>query len=127
MENVSFRIIHFNNGMHGWGYSEAQYEAALPDLLRVVEALVPSRNALIWATTTPVESKAFNGATNDRVDERNRLALTKVRAAGIAVDDQHALMMKHLNTYEDTVHFGPAGAALMGDQAAETIRAALKR
>ncbi len=127
MENVSFRIIHFNNGMHGWGYSEAQYEAALPDLLRVVEALVPSRNALIWATTTPVESKAFNGATNGRVDERNRLALTKVRAAGIAVDDQHALMMKHLNTYEDTVHFGPAGAALMGDQAAETIRAALKR
>src|ERR1700759_1383311 len=22
MENVPFRIIHFNNGMHGWGYTE---------------------------------------------------------------------------------------------------------
>jgi hypothetical protein len=127
LENVAFRVVHFNNGMHGWDYTEVQYGDAFPDFLQAVERLVPNTRALIWATTTPVQSKAFNGARNERVDERNRLALAKVQAAHIAVDDQHALMMKHLDTYEDTVHFGPAGAALMGDQAAETIRSSLKR
>ena len=29
MEKVRFRIVHFNNGMHGWGYSEELYKAEL--------------------------------------------------------------------------------------------------
>ena len=36
MENVAFRVVHFNNGMHGWGYTEAQYKAAFPALLSSV-------------------------------------------------------------------------------------------
>jgi hypothetical protein len=32
MEKVRFRIVHFNNRMHGWGYSEEQYKAAFPSL-----------------------------------------------------------------------------------------------
>jgi hypothetical protein len=127
MENVAFRVVHFNNGMHGWNYTEAQYKTALPDLLHSVEQIAPSHHAIIWATTTPVQIQAFNGATNERINERNRIAQALFSSLGITIDDQHALMMKHLDTYEDTVHFGPAGAALMGDQAAETIRAALRK
>jgi hypothetical protein len=127
MEKVHFRVVHFNNGMHGWEYSEAQYKAAFPDLLRSVRSLAGKDGVLIWANITPVKPNAFNGATNPRIDERNRIALEQVQAEGIAVDDQHALMMKHLDLYEDTVHFGPAGANLMGDQAAGTIRAGLRK
>jgi hypothetical protein len=127
MENVAFRVVHFNNGMHGWNYTEAQYKAALPDLLHSVEEIAPSHSAMIWAAITPVQLQAFNGATNERIDERNRIAEALFSPAGIKIDDQHALMMRHLDTYEDTVHFGPAGAALMGEQVAETIRAALRR
>jgi hypothetical protein len=50
-----------------------------------------------------------------------------VQAAGIAFDDQHALMMQHLDRYQDTVNFNPSGAAFQGDQVAETIKAALAR
>ncbi|GGA67352.1 hypothetical protein GCM10011507_18590 [Edaphobacter acidisoli] len=125
MEHVRFRVIHFNNGMHGWDFTEAQYRAAFPDLLHSVEALAPDHNSLIWATITPVQAHTFNGATNERIDARNRIALAQIRAAKIKVDDQHELMEKHLDTYQDTVHFGPAGAALMGDQAAKTIRETL--
>jgi hypothetical protein len=108
MENVPFRIVHFNNGMHGWGYTEAQYTAAFPEFLRTVRSLV-SRNAgkssgLIWANITPVEPNAFNGASNSRID------------------DQHALMLQHQNLHQDTVHFNTAGSNLMGDQVAATIR-----
>ena len=127
MEHVPFRVVHFNNGMHGWGYTEAQYKAAFPDFLRTVRSLVGKNSALIWATTTPVKPQAFNGATNERVDARNVIAGRFVDAAHIPVDDQHALMMQHQDMYQDTVHFNTAGSSLMGDQAAAMIRAQLTR
>src|SRR5258708_7992186 len=39
MEKVQFRIVHFNNGMHGWGYSESQYMSAFPQFLHAVRKL----------------------------------------------------------------------------------------
>jgi hypothetical protein len=126
MENVPFRIVHFNNGMHGWDYTEAQYQAAFPEFLRTVRSLVATNSGLIWATITPVQPKAFNGATNGRVDARNAIAQTFIHAAHIPIDDQHALMMQHQNLYQDTVHFNTAGSNLMGDQVAAAISAQLK-
>ncbi len=126
MENVPFRVVHFNNGMHGWDYTEVQYKAAFPAFLSSVRALIGKSGTLIWANTTPVKANAFNSATNPRIEERNAIAQEQVRAAGISIDDQHALMEKHLDLYEDTVHFGPTGADIMGDQVAASIRAALR-
>jgi hypothetical protein len=124
-EGIHFRVVHFNNGMHGWGYSESQYRAAFPDFLRAVRSLVGRDGNVIWATTTPVRPDATFGATNPRVEARNGIATSLVQAAGIAVDDQHALMLHHQDSYEDSVHFNAAGAALQGDQAAATIKEAL--
>jgi hypothetical protein len=30
---VGFNIVHFNNGMHGWSYTETQYREAFPAFL----------------------------------------------------------------------------------------------
>lgn len=125
MEKVRFRVVHFNNGMHGWGYSEIQYKAGFPGFLRAVRSLVDNKRGLIWANTTPVREDATSGATNARVDERNAIALALTEAAGIPLDDQHALMMKHQDLHQDPVHFNPAGANIQGDQAAAMIRSAL--
>lgn len=129
MENVPFRIVHFNNGMHGWGYTEAQYKTAFPEFLRTVRSLVGKNtgqtSALIWANITPVEPNAFNGASNSRIDARNAIARSFIDAAHIPLDDQHALMLQHQNLHQDTVHFNTAGSNLMGDQAAAMIRAQL--
>lgn len=125
LENVSFRVVHFNNGMHGWGYTETQYKAAFPSFLHAVDSITDKNGSLIWASTTPVRSDATNGATNPRVNERNTIALTFVKAAGIQLDDQHALMLQHQDLYEDSVHFNSAGAKMQGDQAAAIIRSAL--
>jgi hypothetical protein len=126
MEDVRFRVVHFNNGMHGWKYSEAQFRAGFPAYLREVENLVPSRRDLIWATITPVLPNASGGATNARVDARNAIALSFVGAAGIRVDHQHALMLKHQDLHQDPVHFNRKGSDMEGDQAAAMIRQALK-
>jgi lysophospholipase L1-like esterase len=125
MQNVSFRVVHFNNGMHGWAYTEAQYAAAFPLFMRAVRSLVSKNGALIWANTTPVRPDVNTGATNPRIDRRNAIALALVKSAGIPLDDQHALMAQHGDLYEDSVHFNPAGALIQGDQAASTIRSAL--
>lgn len=125
MEHVHFQIVHFNNGMHGWDYTEAQYKAAFPNFIHSVTKLVPNHQGLIWATTTPVTSNATGGATNSRVDERNRIANAFVRSASIPIDDQHALMMQHQDLHQDPVHFNAKGSAMQGDQAVETIKVAL--
>ena len=50
-----FAVIHFNNGLHGWGYTEEQYQEAFPKLLALLRQAAPQAK-LIWATTTPVPS-----------------------------------------------------------------------
>ena len=125
MEAVHFNVVHFNNGMHGWTYSEADYRAAFPSFLAALRAMAPGAS-LIWATTTPVKVDAVPGPTNARVDARNSIALTFIKEAGIPIDDQHALMTQHLDQYQDTVHFKTAGAVIQGQQAAQSIRSALQ-
>jgi hypothetical protein len=127
LESLHFRVVHFNNGMHGWGYTEAQFKASFPLLIASARALAGQDGALVWANITPVKDDATSGATNPRIDARNAIALAMVMDEKIPIDDQHSLMMKHLDLYEDSVHFNPAGANIMGEQAAGTIRAALHK
>jgi hypothetical protein len=127
LENIHFRVVHFNNGMHGWGYTEARFKASFPLLVEAVRALAGKDGALVWANITPVKDDAASGATNPRIDARNAIALAMVLDENIPVDDQHSLMMKHLDLYKDSVHFNPVGANIMGDQAAAVIRAALHK
>lgn len=130
MENVDFRVIHFNNGMHGWAYTEAQYKQGFPGFLRAIDRIKGKHTTFIWASTTPVRRDQPGGATNARIDARNRIAAALVSRRGIAIDHQHALMLKHQNLYVNhdrgLVHFNPAGAAIQGDQAAEMIEKALQ-
>jgi GDSL-like Lipase/Acylhydrolase family len=123
---VHFSVVHFNNGMHGWAYTESQYQGAFPSFLQAIEAAAPGAR-LIWATTTPVKVDASPGPTNSRVESRNAIAKTFVQKAGLPIDDQHELMIHHLDTYQDTVHFNESGADIQGAQAAAKIEEALTK
>jgi beta-glucosidase len=120
----SFRVIHFNNGMHGWDYSEPTFAAGLPGLVRELQKESPN-SRLVWATITPVRKDNSLGATNARIDARNAAALALMDHDGIPIDDQHALMQAHQDLHLDDVHFNDKGSELQGDQAATTIEAAL--
>jgi hypothetical protein len=126
MEAVHFNVVHFNNGMHGWTYSEGDYRVAFPSFLAALHTIAPGAS-FIWATTTPVKVDAVPGPTNARVDARNSIAQIFIKDAGIPVDDQHELMTHHSDQYEDTVHFNTAGAAVQGRQAAQQIRLSLAK
>jgi len=100
MEGVRFSVVHFNNGMHGWGYDEEHYKAAFPDFIRVVRKLATRHGVLIWASTTPVKSDDENGPTNRRIDARNAIAASMLQSASIMSDDQHTLM-QHQDRHSD--------------------------
>lgn len=124
MEGVRFRVVHFNNGMHGWDYSEAQFKAGFPAYLAALHSIAPHA-AFIWATITPVRSESKPGPTNARIDARNAIAQSFVH--GMMIDDQHALMKKHGDLHQDDVHFNTEGSNLMGAQAATAILHALNQ
>jgi hypothetical protein len=124
MEGATFRVVHFNNGLHGVEYTEAQYQAGFPAYLAALHSIAPDA-AFIWTTTTPIKETVVPGLTNTRVDARNAIAAAFVR--GMIVDDEHSLMEKHKDLYLDNVHFNPEGSSLMGDQVADTILRALNQ
>jgi lysophospholipase L1-like esterase len=124
MEAVPFKVVHFNNGMHGWTYSEQEYREAFPAYLRALHKIAP-KASFIWATITPVRADDKPGPTNARIEDRNSIAQSFITAAGIPVDDEHALMIHHANQYEDNVHFNAEGAAIQGQRVAQSIRSSL--
>jgi hypothetical protein len=121
-----FSLVHFNNGMHGWAYSESQYESAFPSFLRAIQDAAPGAR-LIWATTTPVRVEAGPGPTNSRIEARNAIAKTFVQKASVSIDDQHELMMHHLDICDDTGHFDKNGAEIQGAQVVALIESALPK
>ncbi|MFP5206568.1 MAG: SGNH/GDSL hydrolase family protein [Acidobacteriota bacterium] len=125
MMGLHFAVIHFNNGMHGWGYTEQQYAAGLHDMLAALRRGAPGAKP-IWASTTPVLHDVPDGASNARIDARNRLADATMTRAGIALDHQHALMLRHQDLHKGDVHYTPAGSALQAAQVAAQVRSALK-
>lgn len=131
MTGLKFAVIHLNNGMHGWGYTEQQFSAGLPGMIAALRKGAP-RATLIWANTTPVlhdstSGPATGGSSNTRIAERNRFAAAVMNKAGIAIDDQHALMLAHQDTHNGDVHFTEAGSAIQAAQVAQFIRRALPK
>lgn len=121
-----YAVIHVNNGLHGWGYTEAQYSEGLERLLNILAEQAPGAK-LVWATTTPVTAESGMAEHRQRVAARNALARELVNARGIAVDDLHALAIEHTQHFaDDGVHFSASGRTAQGGQVAEHISALLE-
>jgi hypothetical protein len=125
LSECPFDIIHFNNGMHGFGYTEAEYQRDFPKLLATLKKNAPHAR-LIWATTTPVRQgsgmEEFHPRTN-RIRERNRVANGFAAKQGIPVDDLFALVEDHPEYYvgSDGTHLAAKGVSAQAAQVADQI------
>jgi lysophospholipase L1-like esterase len=124
-----FTVVHFNNGLHGWGYSDQEYRRHFPELLATIRKHAPQAR-LIWATTTPVrnapELTTFSERT-ERVRARNQIAAEIVAREKIAVDDLFELVKDHPDYWsKDGVHFNGKGIAAEAEQVSARILEALK-
>jgi lysophospholipase L1-like esterase len=125
---TKFDVVHFNNGMHGWGYTEAEYANALPKLVAAIRAAAPGAR-LVWASTTPVrvarQVERLDPRT-DRVKARNEAAAAVMAKEKIPTNDLFARVIDKPEWFSaDGVHFNAKGSAALGEQVAEQIRKAL--
>jgi lysophospholipase L1-like esterase len=123
LDNTKFDIIHFNNGMHGWQHSEAEYRAAFPKILETIRTHAPNAK-LVWATTTSLKESKPNSATeasDERIAARNSIGLECVHGQNIVIDDLNALVRGHPEYHSDNVHFNAEGIGLEADQVAVKI------
>ena len=121
-----FAVIHFNNGMHGWGNSDSFYGDHFAEYLATLRRLSQGAK-LIWATTTPVRVvgnlSQFDPKT-ERVTTRNGMAARLVGAAGISTDDVFGLVLNEPSYWDEKgggVHFGEAGKAAQAAQVAAAV------
>jgi hypothetical protein len=118
LDGTRFDVIHFNNGMHGWQHSEAEYRKAFPKLIKTIHAHAPKAR-LIWATTTPLrDGKGVTGDTkaeysDERIAARNVIASEATAAQKIPTDDLNAAVRGHPEFHSDNVHFGGQGSQIL--------------
>lgn len=118
---VRFNVVHFNIGMHGWDYSEKEYQQHLPELISMIRRKAPGAK-LIWAQTTPIRKDREKGATNERIRERNRIASQTMSSQSIPVDDLHRLASDaEGDLHTDDVHFNKEANVLLGRQVATEV------
>ncbi|HEV3438345.1 MAG TPA: SGNH/GDSL hydrolase family protein [Gemmata sp.] len=121
---AKFDLVHFNNGMHGWGYSEEEYAKGLPDLVATIRKGAPGAQ-LIWATTTPVRVSGkvdqFDPKT-DRVKARNKAAADAMKKEMIQTNDLFSLVVEKPDWFsQDGVHLNAKGSTAMGEQVATSV------
>jgi len=124
LKQYKFAVIHFNNGLHGWGYSEDQYRDGL---LRLMETFNEhGGNAkLIWATTTPIRKRGNLEQVSERTERvkaRNRIAADIMKERGIPTNDLYGLVEEHPEFFSgDGVHYNGKGKEVQGAAVAESV------
>jgi lysophospholipase L1-like esterase len=129
LDQCRFDVVHFNNGLHGWDYSEEEYQRHFPELLATIRKHAPKAK-LIWATITPIRQSGkldVIAENTKRVQARNKIAEGIVTKEGIVVDDLYDLVKGHPEYWsKDGVHFNGSGIAAQAEQVSKRILQSLK-
>jgi hypothetical protein len=128
LQEQSFDIIHFNNGLHGKDYTQDEYAAALPILLAVFHHFVPDAK-LVWASSTDVRQKDHLDVASpdtERAIQRNAAAAAILAKRDIPIDDLFSVVKDHSEYHvNDGVHFTDAGYTVLAAQVTKTIKGIL--
>ena len=124
LKQYKFSVIHFNNGLHGWGYTEDQYRDGLAKTVAALKEHAADAK-FIWATTTPVREKSdlqMFGERTERVKARNLIAADMMKQHGIPTNDLFDLVEEHPDWHStDGVHFNDKGKEAQAKQVAESV------
>lgn len=124
LKQYRFAAIHFNNGLHGWGYTEEQYRDGLVTLMETFKQHANDAK-LIWATTTPVRNRdnlQQISERTERVKARNHIAAEIMKERGIPTDDLYGLVEDHPKFFSgDGVHYNGKGTGAQGVAVAESV------
>ena len=120
-----FAVVHFNNGLHGFGYTEEEYGAGYEKALKAIKEYLPSAT-IILTLTTPLQEGSSQSRLNPRVDERNQIVLRLAEAHDCQVNDLHAISKGHTEYYRDPYHYKEIAVTLQAKQVSQCILGSLK-
>lgn len=121
----SYRVIHFNNGLHASHLDAAQYSAHLAEIVGDIRVKAPDAK-LILALSTPVTQVGKpdlpDPVMSVKVAERNREAASLAARESLAVDDLYTLMQgKSDCRLDDGYHYKEDGRKLQAGAVADAI------
>jgi hypothetical protein len=119
-----YAVVQFNNGLHGFGYTEAEYEAGYRKAVALIREKAPKAK-LVLALTTPIRATDDRLKFNPRVEARNAFVTTLATEVGAGVDDLFAISNGHPELYSDSHHYKKEGIALQADRVAACVAALL--
>ncbi len=127
LDQYRFKVVHVNNGMHGWSYSDEQYGRAFEPFMKAIIAQSGGAR-LIWAHTTPVMKGAGpDSERTPRVRVRNQMAQAFAARHGIPVNDLFEPVVAHPEYFSaDGVHLSKAGVELQARLVADSVLQALE-
>ena len=125
LDEASYDVIHFNNGLHSTDSNVADYTNMLSAAFTLIKTKQPEAK-IIWASSTPLNTAnetwagkvvALNAAAADAVAE----------AGGISTNDLYALMnpLDRATYWTDTHHYTSDGYELLASQIVEKVTAAM--
>jgi hypothetical protein len=130
LRHTRFDIIHFNNGLHGFGYAEGVYEEYLRLVLDGFRAATPDAQWAV-ATSTPLRNKLdvmLWDERNDRVQVRNRTMVNYAEDNALPVTALYDLLAPLPEMYApDGTHYTESGQALQAEAVVQTLRRLLAR
>jgi lysophospholipase L1-like esterase len=110
--------------MHGDGYTEEAYAAALPELLATLRRNAP-RARILFATTTDVRERndlEKSLPKTERMIRRNEIAIEFARKEKIPIDDLFAVVRNHPEYHAaDGVHFTDKGYDALAAQVVKEL------
>ncbi len=109
-----FAVIHFNNGLHGWDFSEDDYREGMLGLVELLRRQQPGAK-LVCATSTPIrlpgDSERFD-PRHQRVVVRNRITSGIMAVERIPLDDLFPLALARPDWFAgDGIHYNESGCA----------------
>ena len=125
LNQYTYDVIHFNNGLHGFGYGDKEYEAGYRKALETIKKLAPSAKVVL-VLSTPLQSTSNKAHLTQTVDQRNRIVAELVKEYGLEINDLYSISKDHPEFYKDPYHYKPEAIELQAKQVASILEKALQ-
>lgn len=125
LKHYQFNIIHFNNGLHQFEYSDEQYAMDFSKCYRLIRKHAGDAK-LIWASTTPMRNKEHPDQIHpktERILRRNALARAFFESHHVPINDLFSVVVDRPEYYwTDGVHFNDQGKTALAKQVVGFIK-----
>jgi lysophospholipase L1-like esterase len=121
-----YDVIHFNNGLHEFGYTSNEYQESYEKALKYIKEKSPSAK-IILVLSTPLKTGSGTAKKYQKnVNERNDVVRYLAKKYGLKINDLHSISKDHPEYYRDPYHYKAKAVDLQGKQVAEIIMKSLQ-